>query len=137
MHHTMCHDFDDSFYFFVFEVLFDEFFQRTEKMITSIKHQKDVWKFSSRFDDSFHLRDLVALFFDLTSNLLKKLSFDDELIQSYFRKSDLIIHDIIKKKQILFWSHVVWKTIDRQHIFVFNIFHVRIKCLKIEWYLSR
>jgi hypothetical protein len=23
MHHTMCHDFDDSFYFFVFEILFD------------------------------------------------------------------------------------------------------------------
>jgi hypothetical protein len=42
-----------------------------------------------------------------------------------------------EKRQIFFRSHVVWKTIDRQQISVFNISHVRIRCLKIEWCLSR
>ncbi len=55
-------------------------FQRIEKMITSINHQKKAWKFSSRFDDSFHLHKFIALFFDLMTQLLKELSFDDELI---------------------------------------------------------
>jgi hypothetical protein len=42
-----------------------------------------------------------------------------------------------EKRQALLRSHVVWKTIDRQQISVSNIFHVKVRCLKIEWCLSR
>ncbi len=51
-------------------------------------------------------------------------------------KSDHSRHNR-EKKQACFRSHIVWKTINRQQISVFDISHVRIKCLKTEWCLSR
>jgi hypothetical protein len=40
------------------------------------------------------------------NNLLKKLSFDDKLIQSYLQESDLITHDIIEKRNKFFFDRI-------------------------------